>query len=156
MTSKTIIKFSPEVHARVVRIVTEYEAEHRWRWAAVSSIAAKIGCSAHTFNEWVKKAEVDSGKRLGLSSDVAEELRAQEGENRELHQVNEILRKKIGIFYPGGARPLNEAMISVIDEHYSVLGGEPICGLPLIEGCIMIRLPLLGADALLQVASRHD
>jgi transposase-like protein len=72
MTSKTTNKFSPEVRARAVRMVVEHEAEHPSRWAAVSSIAAKIGCSAHTLNEWVKKAEVDSGKRAGLPSDVAE------------------------------------------------------------------------------------
>ena len=53
MTSKTTNKFSPEVRARAVRMVTEHEAEHPSRWAAVSSIAAKIGCSAHTLNEWV-------------------------------------------------------------------------------------------------------
>lgn len=72
MTSKTTNKFSPEVRARAVRMVTDHEAEHPSRWAAVSSIAAKIGCSAHTLHEWVKKAEVDSGKRAGLPSDVAE------------------------------------------------------------------------------------
>ncbi|MBB4956062.1 hypothetical protein H4S14_004106 [Agrobacterium vitis] len=63
MTSKTTNKFSPEVGARAVRMVTEHEAEHPSRWAAVSSIAAKIGCSAHTLHEWVKKAEVDSGSQ---------------------------------------------------------------------------------------------
>ena len=93
MTSKTTNKFSPEVRARAVRMVTEHEAEHHSRWAAVSSIAAKIGCSAHTLHEWVKKAEVDSGERAGLPSDVAEKMKALERENRELRQENEILRK---------------------------------------------------------------
>ena len=78
MTSKTTNKFSPEVRARAVRMVVEHEAEHPSRWAAVSSIAAKIGCSADTLNEWVKKAEVDSGKRAGLPSDVAEKMKALE------------------------------------------------------------------------------
>lgn len=76
MTSKTTNKFSPEVRALAVRMVTEHEAEHPLRWAAVSSIAAKIGCSAHTLHEWVKKAEVDNGKRVGLPSDVAEKMKA--------------------------------------------------------------------------------
>ncbi|SSC64754.1 unnamed protein product [Ciceribacter selenitireducens ATCC BAA-1503] len=98
MTSKTTNKFSPEVRARAVRMVTEYEAEHPSRWAAVSSIAAKIGCSAHTLHEWVKKAEVDSGKRAGLPSDVAEKMKALERENRELRQANEILRKASAYF----------------------------------------------------------
>ncbi|MGI8397510.1 IS3 family transposase [Agrobacterium deltaense] len=129
MTSKTTNKFSPEVRARAVRMVTEHEAEHRSRWAAVSSIAAKIGCSAHTLHEWVKKAEVDSGKRAGLPSDVAEKMKALERENRELRQANEILRKASAYFCPGGARPPTEAMISFIDEHRTVLGVEPICRL---------------------------
>ncbi|WP_281977685.1 IS3 family transposase [Pseudorhizobium flavum] len=129
MTSKTTNKFSPEVRARAVRMVTEHEAEYSSRWAAVSSIAAKIGCSAHTLHEWVKKAEVDSGKRAGLPSDVAEKMKALERENRELRQANEILRKASAYFCPGGARPPTEAMISFIDEHRSVLGVEPICRL---------------------------
>jgi transposase-like protein len=79
-------------------MVTEHEGEHPSRWAAISSIAAKIGCSAHTLNEWVKKAEVESGKRAGLPSDVAEKMKALERENRELRQANEILRKASAYF----------------------------------------------------------
>jgi len=81
-------------------MVTEHEAEHPSRWAAVSSIAAKIGCSAHTLHEWVKKAGVNSGKRGGLPSDVAERMRALELEDRELRQANEILRKASAYFAP--------------------------------------------------------
>jgi transposase-like protein len=98
MMSKTTNRFSPEVRARAVRLVFDHEKEHRSRWAAVSSIAAKIGCTAQSLNEWVKKAEVDSGVRAGISTEMAERLKALERENRELRQANEILRKASAYF----------------------------------------------------------
>ena len=68
------------------------------RWAAVTSIAAKIGCTPQTLHDWVKKAEIDSGQRAGVPTEMAEKLKALERENRELRQANEILRKASAYF----------------------------------------------------------
>lgn len=98
MTSKTTNKFSPEVRARAVRMVLDHEKDHPSRWSAVVSIAAKIGCAGQTLHEWVKKAEIDSGMRAGVPSDVVDRMKALERENRELRQANEILRKASAYF----------------------------------------------------------
>src|SRR3984957_14538715 len=98
MTSKTTNKFSSEVRARAVRMVLDHEGEHASRWAAVSSIAAKIGCTAQTLHEWVNKAERDSGERAGVPTDVAAKLKALDAENRVLREANEILRKASSYF----------------------------------------------------------
>jgi transposase-like protein len=79
-------------------MVLDHAGEHPSRWAAVTSIAAKIGCTPQTLHDWVKKAEVDSGRRAGVPTEMAEKLKALERENRELRQANEILRKASAYF----------------------------------------------------------
>ena len=91
-------KFSAEVRDRAVRMVFEHRTEHASHWAAIVSIAAKIGCTAQTLNEWMKKADVDSGRKPGLTTDMAARVKALERENRELRQANEILRKASAYF----------------------------------------------------------
>ncbi len=96
--SKTTNKFAPEVRERAVRMVLDHERDYSSRWAMVVSIPEKIGCSPPTLHEWVKRAEVDSGKRAGVPTEIADKLKALERENRELRQPNEILRKASAYF----------------------------------------------------------
>ena len=91
-------RFSPEVRERAVRMVGEHRSDHPSQWAAIVSIAAKIGCTAQTLSNWVRQAERDCGKRPGTTTDDRERLKALERENRELRQANEILRKASAYF----------------------------------------------------------
>ena len=76
----------------------EQESAHPSRWAAIQSIAAKIGCTAETLRRWVERAEIDSGRRAGTTTSELEELKALKRENRELKRANEILRKASAFF----------------------------------------------------------
>jgi len=95
---KTSKSYSPEVRARAVRMVFEHEGEHASQWAAIASIAGKIGCTPETLRLWVRQAEREAGGRAGPTSAESERVKALERENRELRQANEILRKASAYF----------------------------------------------------------
>ena len=94
----TTRRYSPEVRERAVRMVFEHQGEHESQWAAINSIASKIGCTPETLRQWVRQAERDQGKRPGLTSTERERLKELERENRELKRANEILRKAAAFF----------------------------------------------------------
>ncbi|NDV89555.1 IS3 family transposase [Aurantimonas aggregata] len=126
MTKRTP-PFSPEVRARAVRMVLDHREEHGSQWAAIQSIAAKIGCSGETLRNWLRQAERDQGSRAGPTSEERERIKSLEREVRELRQANEILRKASAYFCPGGARPPVQTMKAFIDENRDDYGVEPIC-----------------------------
>jgi transposase len=98
MTKRTSNRFSPEVRQRAVRMVLEHGGDHASQWAAIGSIAGKIGCTAETLRAWVRQAERDRGLRAGPTTDERERIKALEREVRELRQANEILRKASAYF----------------------------------------------------------
>ena len=98
MTKRTP-PFPAEVRERAVRMVLDHQGEHGSQYAAIRSIAAKIGCSGETLRNWVRQAERDQGlRRAGPTTDERERIRALERQNRELRQANEILRKASAYF----------------------------------------------------------
>jgi transposase len=91
-------KYPREVRERAVRLVREHASEHDSEWAAMVSIAEKIGCTAETLRKWVRQAQVDSGARPGTSTADAERIKELERENRELRRSNEILKAASAFF----------------------------------------------------------
>ena len=91
-------RYSPEVRERAVRMVLENEREYSSQWAAIVSIASKIGCTPETLRKWVRRVEIDTGRRGGLTSDERARIKELERENRELRRANEILRKASAFF----------------------------------------------------------
>ena len=90
--------FSPEVRERAVRMVVEHAAAHDSQWAAITSIAEKIGCTAETLRKWVRQAERDQGVRPGLTTEERQRLKQLERENFELRRANEILKSASAFF----------------------------------------------------------
>ncbi|MBT9511137.1 MAG: IS3 family transposase [Acidovorax sp.] len=120
-------KFSPEVRERAVRMVQEQRGEYPSLWAAIESIAPKIGCVPQTLNEWVKRTEVDAGKREGVTTAEAQRVKELEREVKELRRANEILKLASAFFGPGGARPPTQVLRAFIDQQRNAFGVEPLC-----------------------------
>ena len=95
---KTQKRYSEEVRERAVRLVEEQQKDGRSQWAAMQSISAKLGCTAETLRRWVRQSERDDGKRPGLTSAEAEELKQLRRENKELKRANDILRTASAYF----------------------------------------------------------
>jgi transposase len=91
-------KFSPEVRERAVRMVFEHRGEYSSLWATIESIAPKIGCVPQTLHDWVRKHEIDTGMRDGVTSAERDRVKALEREVRELRKANEILRLASAFF----------------------------------------------------------
>ena len=122
MTDPRQRRFSPEVRQRAVRLVQQRQGDHASQWAAISSVAAKIGCTGETLRGWLRQSERGSGKRAGTTSDDRDRIKALERENRELSQANEILRK-------AGAYLLRRSSTAgSYRRSPGCHGVEPICG----------------------------
>ena len=95
---KKLPKYSPEVRERAVRMVQEHRGEYPSLWAAIESIAPKIGCVPQTLHGWVRQSEVDHGVQNGVSSEERERIKALEREVKELKRANEILKLASAFF----------------------------------------------------------
>ena len=120
--SKTASKFSPEVRERAVRMVGEHRANYGSEWAAMTSIAGKIGCTAEALRRWCREEAIRRAGPAAQSADDRDRVKLLEREVKELRRANEILRKGIRVFCAGGARPPRQMVMAFIDDHREELG----------------------------------
>src|SRR5680860_81323 len=119
-------RYPREVKERAVRMVLEHEGEYDSQWAAISSVAAKLGMTAETLRKWVRRAETDGGLRSGVTTEERARVKELERENRELRRANEILKAAAAF---SGVRPPTEEVTAFIQERKEEFGVEPICRL---------------------------
>ncbi|HBI9847321.1 TPA: IS3-like element IS1203 family transposase, partial [Escherichia coli] len=121
-------RFSPEVRQRAIRMVLESQGEYDSQWAAICSIAPKIGCTPETLRVWVRQHERDTGGGDGgLTTAERQRLKELERENRELRRSNDILRQASAYFGEGGVRPPLEKMMPLLDKLREQYGVGPVC-----------------------------
>nr|WP_171701741.1 IS3 family transposase [Shigella boydii] len=126
MTKNT--RFSPEVRQRAIRMVLESQGEYDSQWAAICSIAPKIGCTPETLRVWVRQHERDTGGGDGgLTTAERQRLKELERENRELRRSNDILRQASAYFGEGGVRPPLEKVMPLLDKLRKLYGVGPLC-----------------------------
>ncbi|XGC30576.1 IS3 family transposase [Escherichia coli] len=126
MTKNT--RFSPEVRQRAIRMVLESQGEYDSQWAAICSIAPKIGCTPETLRVWVRQHERDTGSGDGgLTTAERQRLKELERENRELRRSNDILRQASAYFCEGGVRPPLEKIMPLLDKLREQYGVGPVC-----------------------------
>ncbi|MGT5430847.1 IS3 family transposase [Escherichia coli] len=126
MTKNT--RFSPEVRQRAIRMVLESQDEYDSQWAAICSIAPKIGCTPETLRVWVRQHERDTGGGDGgLTTAERQRLKELERENRELRRSNDILRQASAYFCEGGVRPPLEKVMPLLDKLREQYGVGPVC-----------------------------
>ena len=111
-------KYSPEVREQAVRMVLEHQSSHDSQWAAIESIAEKIGCTSETLRKWVRQAKRDQGRRADLTSAERERLKALERENRELRRTSEIRARPSAYF----AQAELDRLFSLITEPPKLTG----------------------------------
>ncbi|WP_171974557.1 IS3 family transposase, partial [Escherichia coli] len=122
------VHFSPEVRQRAIRMVLESQDEYDSQWAAICSIAPKIGCTPETLRVWVRQHERDTGSGDGgLTTAERQRLKELERENRELRRSNDILRQASAYFGEGGVRPPLEKIMPLLDKLREQYGVGPVC-----------------------------
>ena len=132
----------------MVRLVFDHAHQHESQWAAMRSVAEKIGCTSETLRHWVRQAERDTGRRPGLTTEERDRLL--ERENRELTRATEIVRQASAFFRAGGARPPTEGMVAFIATARELYGVEPMCSVLPIAPATYVRHKRCQADPALR------